>query len=301
MNLLSESNAFLPQPGHPKTTKEVVIFLIIAFLFSWVICLIVLLSLPPDFKTGDVVAVEKLFGNMPMLFGTGPFIAAIIVTGIYHGRHGINTLLKSVVRWRVAPKWYLAALILPVISQWIGTLFWSLIYHHALTLPTPGDHLSSWLQITFISALYFVTEELGWRGFLLPRVLSHQKWIPSAFIVGLIWAIWHYPLWIFSYWATSGSWQHASVMVMSTTIICVGLSVMMTWLFARTHGSVLIAMILHGANNANMGKMYAASGEAAYQDSGFLLVQSCSLIMVTSLFLVILGSTKSITLVERFD
>jgi uncharacterized protein len=178
----------------PLIKKEIFAFLLLATLFSWSVAIYFILKMPPDFKTGNVKAVEDLFGNAPMLFGFGPFISAIICTFYFQGKSGIKDLVASVIRWKLPFYWYLMALISLIISQWIGLFVWSKYSNVALELPPPTAYLSSWLQIALISSLYFISEELGWRGYFLPRILGKYVWIKASIIVGIIWGIWHFPL-----------------------------------------------------------------------------------------------------------
>jgi membrane protease YdiL (CAAX protease family) len=86
-------------------------------------------------------------------------------------------------------------------------------------------------------------EELGWRGFALPR-LSNQLGLPLASIVlGLIWAVWHLPFFFF---------EGADKFGQSFPIYLVGvvaLSVAIAWLYWRARGSLLLVMFMHSAVN----------------------------------------------------
>ena len=178
--------------------------------------------------------------------------------------------------WRVSPWWFAAALVVPVVPQWIGLLVWSQLAGVPWTAPAPGAYLASWLQITLIGALYFVSEELGWRGFLLPRLLLQQHWLRASVTVGLIWAVWHHPYWTLSSWAMAESWEAIALSLLVSSGRAVALSVIMTWIFQRTRGSVLLAMLFHGSNNANFAKMFDAAGDAALSGPAFLAAQAAS-------------------------
>lgn len=247
----------------------------------------------PDFPTGNIEAVKNLFGSVPLLYGFGPFISAIIVTLIYGGKSGIKELFKKVIEWRVPIKWYIWALILPVIPQWIGLFLWGQLTTTEIILPSLTGYLSSWLQIALISTLYYITEELGWRGFMLPRLLSMHKWIKSSLILGMIWSIWHYPLWFTSNWATSGSLQITVLKVTASTILAIALSVMVTWIFKNTKGSILLAMFFHGSSQANLTKMHSAAGNLSLSGSSFILVEAVTL-SVMVLLLILVSRTQTI-------
>ena len=86
-------------------------------------------------------------------------------------------------------------------------------------------------------------EELGWRGFALPRLLKGRSALSAAIIVGVIWGVWHLPAFILA-----GTPQNN----MSFPLFMIGivaLSVLMTWAFKGTSGSVLVAALIHWAFN----------------------------------------------------
>jgi membrane protease YdiL (CAAX protease family) len=276
-------------PGEKRfLTKELTVFLILSMIISWPVVLLVIVQLPPDFKTGDIESFKNEAESLSMLFGTGPFISAIIVTLIYRGKSGLKELFRKVITWKVSVRWYVWALILPVIPQWIGLFLWAQLTDTELILPTVTGYLSSWLQIALISTAYYITEELGWRGFMLPRILSMHTWIKSSLLVGIIWSIWHYPLWIISSWATTGSLTQVVLMVTASSVFATGVAVMLTWIFKNTRGSILLAMLLHGSSQANLTKMHAAAGDSSLLGSSFIVVEAVSLSIIVVLLLVVI-------------
>jgi len=88
-------------------------------------------------------------------------------------------------------------------------------------------------------------EELGWRGYALPRLTARFGLGRASILLGLIWAVWHLPQFFIPEVDTYG--QSFFVFVLQVT----ALSVAMAWLYARTNGSLLLVMLLHAAvNNA---------------------------------------------------
>jgi membrane protease YdiL (CAAX protease family) len=288
MNIKSEMPTYTVPGEKQFLTKELIVFLIISMIISWPVVLLIIAQLPPDFKTGDIESFKNAAGSLEMLYGTGPMISAIIVSLIYRGRSGLKKLLRKVVTWKVGVRWYLWALILPVIPQWIGLFLWAQLTDTELILPTITGYLSSWLQIALISAAYYITEELGWRGFMLPRILSMHTWISSSLLVGIIWSIWHYPLWITSSWATTGSLTQIVLTVAASTVFATGTTIMLTWIFKNTRGSILLVMLLHGSSQANMMKMYAAAGDSSLLGSSFKIVVAVSISVIVVLLLAVI-------------
>lgn len=291
MNIESKMPAYAIPGGKQFLTKELTFFLILSMIISWPVVLLIIVQLPPDFKTGDIESFKTVDGSLVMLFGTGPLISAIIVTLIYRGKSGLKELFRKVITWKVSVRWYVWALILPVIPQWIGLFLWAKLTDTEIILPTVADYLSSWLRIALISAAYYITEELGWRGFMLPRILSMHTWIKSSLLVGIIWSVWHYPLWITSSVATTGSLTHVVLMVTACSVFATGVSVMLTWIFKNTRGSILLGMILHGSSQSNLTKMYTAAGDSSLLGSSFILVEAATL-SVMALLLIIVSQTN---------
>ena len=86
-------------------------------------------------------------------------------------------------------------------------------------------------------------EELGWRGFALPRLLEGRNALSAAVVLGIIWGVWHLPAFLIAGTPQSN---------MSFPILLIGavaLSVLMTWAFNGTRGSVLVAILIHWTFN----------------------------------------------------
>ena len=278
--------------GEPsQLRKETRWFLLGATLFSWPLMVPVWAKLAEGFEFGDEAAISSAFGSWLMVFGAGPMVAALAVTLRFRGIAGVGELLRRVVRWRIGLHWFLIAAFLPLIPQWLGLWTWSRVTGNPIHLVPWADYAVSWLQITVISTLYFITEELGWRGFWLPRALARTSWLRAALVVGLVWGIWHFPFWLTASWAMTGDMGQSALMACASTGRAIALSVMLTWVFRNTLGSVLPAMLLHGANNANLDKMFAAAGDISQQGPSFLVIQSIA-VMVTAAGLVAILRAK---------
>ena len=185
-----------------------------------------------------LVSVSPLWG-FPALFG--PATAAIIVAAVADGRTGLKDLLGRVVRWRVGARWYAVALGLPVI----------------LALAAAGLHLAlgarSSIEFGGLSVLNFVVfvlivgEELGWRGYALPRLLARRSALAASLILGVLWGLWHLPTFF-----VPGAPQHG-LPITAFLLLTMAYSVLFTWIYLHTGGSVLIATLFHGAINLSQG------------------------------------------------
>ena len=173
-----------------------------------------------------------------------PNIAALVVTLMISGLSGIKDLLSRLFRWRVRPWVWIAALgfhpALMLVVELIGLAFGD-------PLPTTANWhaLAAGLVYLPLIALGPLGEELGWRGFLLPRLLDQMQPLSAALILGAIWMVWHLPAFFLS-----GVPQSS----MSLPIFMIGgmaFTVFITWLFLNARQSILIAGIIpHAIANA---------------------------------------------------
>jgi hypothetical protein len=90
-------------------------------------------------------------------------------------------------------------------------------------------------------------EEIGWRGYALPRLESRFGLRSASVMLGVIWALWHLPLFFIPGLDNYG--QSFVVFALG----CTALSVAIAWLYARTNGSVLMTMLMHSAVNQTTG------------------------------------------------
>ena len=86
-------------------------------------------------------------------------------------------------------------------------------------------------------------EEIGWRGFALPKLLERHSALISSLILGALWAIWHFP-----YALTQGTFL-AEVPLHWFFINLLALSIIYTWIFNNTNGSLLLVLLFHAAGN----------------------------------------------------
>ncbi len=185
--------------------------------------------------------------RMPLLMlGTfAPSLVALGITARDEGIPGAQALLRRVLDSRVAGRWYvfaigyMAAIKLAVAVVYrLGTGSW----------PPFGDE--PWY--TIVAAIVISTpvqagEEVGWRGYALPRLAARFGLARASLVLGLLWACWHLPLFFVP---GLGNYGQSFPLFVAGGI---ALSVAMAWLYANTAGSVLLAMLMHSAVNQTMG------------------------------------------------
>ena len=221
--------------------QPLVSYFVIAFAWTWAFVIVFLILFPlPD------VIVRTTPGDF------GPLIGAVVVTAAVAGRSGLRQFLKRMIQWRVGLIWYGFA--------FLGV---PLLYIASIAL-VPGA-LGSFKApdvgaVLLYPVLYIVlmclggplTEEPGWRGFALPRL--QQRWSPlvGSIILGLLWAAWHLPNYFRPDWSTvNGGVSFSGIAVFAAATVT--FSVVLTWVYNHTGGSILMAILVHASINFSQG------------------------------------------------
>ncbi|MGC5076740.1 CPBP family intramembrane glutamic endopeptidase [Agrococcus sp. DT81.2] len=168
-------------------------------------------------------------------------VAAVSVSIWVGGKRELRALLRRITIWRAHPKWYLVALLAPAVPA-LGAIA---VHGAAGGVHDPGALVPLTAVAPLLATqilLHLLTEELGWRGFALPRLRARFGPLAASLVLGPIWAAWHIPLFLLS-----GSRQ--SYPFVGFVLLAVSITVIMTWIFDRTRGSVLIAALFHAAMN----------------------------------------------------
>lgn len=223
-----------------------VTFFFLAYLFTWSNWL------PQALNSRGITSVQ-VPGFLTLVSGYGPALAAIIVISLTSGWLGLRELFGRLLRWRVGIQWYLIALFMPAfvillaitINKWTGGVAPDF---SVATFPF-GPPETPLLQKLVILILVFTLgfdglgEEIGWRGFALPKLLEGRSALVSSLILGALWAVWHFP-----YTLTKGTFL-SEVPLYWFFINLLALSVIYTWIFNNTNGSLLLPLLFHAAGN----------------------------------------------------
>jgi membrane protease YdiL (CAAX protease family) len=181
--------------------------------------------------------------------------------------------LGKLFQWRVGLRWYVLSLGLAVgvrLAQGLLALLLGWV---------PSLQLRPWspqqfLLIGVFALIGAVMEELGWRGYALPRLLAQRPALISALVIGIPWGILHLGL------ALPGM-MNAGTPWTATVLQIIGLSVVLTWLFIQARGSLVIVILYHAGQNFFV---FLNDGLTASQDLWLLTVVT----LLLALLLVIL-------------
>src|SRR5215471_220556 len=172
-----------------------------------------------------------------------PAIVALMLTACAEGRAGVTALLQPLFHWRVGLKWYAFAIGFIAAIKLTAALIL-----RAATGAWPRFGQVAWYIM--LAATIFSTviggqagEEIGWRGYALPRLAQRFGLAGGSVLLGVIWATWHLPLFFIPGAELLG--QSFPVYLLQVT----ALSVVFAWLYWRTEGSLLLTMLLHAAIN----------------------------------------------------
>ncbi len=211
------------------------LFFLLAFAFSWSIWV------PVGAIGGDPSVLHHLAVGVA---AAGPSLAGVVCTGRDEGRRGVRRLFASLLNWRLRARWYVLSLGGPIAVALTAVAL------HRLVV---GDDVEFRLETTtvllippaLVAGLLIgsLQEELGWRGYALPRLLGRWSSVRAALVLGVAWACWHLPL----YAVDSGGQERLPLAVFLISVVAQ--SVLYTWFWVVTGGSLLIAVLLHSATN----------------------------------------------------
>jgi len=220
-------------------------FFLIAFAFSWIAWAPWVLS---EEGAGLLPFSSPLLAPVALPIGIflGPTLAAFIMTGITEGRAGTRRLLRRIVLWRVGLRWYLFAFIGVPLVMTLGAII-VLGGLASLQLLGPGYVLTYLVTFVFVAVLGGpLFEEIGWRGFALPRMQPLQGPLVGSLILVLLWALWHLPEFMVPTWAAS-SGGSSPLAIVKFVLFAITSTIILTWVFNNTKGSVLMAILVHAS------------------------------------------------------
>ena len=200
-----------------------VAFFVLAYLLTWWVY--------------PLLFVSPLIGLLGLF---GPALAAILVTGLTEGRAGVGVLLRRLVHWRVPLPWWAAALGLPALLSLVAALLYAVGWSSGVTL----GRLS---LIELVLVVLVAGEELGWRGYALPKLLDRFSPLVASVVLGVLWWLWHLPTFFIP-----GTPQYG-LSIPAFLVMTTAYSILLTWVWGPTGGSVLVATLAHGMINVSQG------------------------------------------------
>lgn len=220
--------------------KNVTLFIIITFSFSW------LLWLPSLLSSFGLFNYSLVFNGLMLIGSFGPSLAGFFLTLFGEGFEATQNLWHRCWHWH---KWYYFLVSIFLVPALFGVSFILALSIDGNT-PQGLNPLIDFKNIIYLYIIIFflggpLQEEVGWRGYLLEHLQSVYDALNSSIILGGIWGLWHFPLF---YIIGSLYVNQTFFFFVSSTII---LSILFTWLNNNTNGSILVAMTFHTSINAS--------------------------------------------------
>lgn len=263
---LKERNA------RPKmtTTQDTTRFFCLTIAISW------LLQLPLILKYFGL-NVPGFLISLVYLSVAGPAVAAFFLTYRQSGIGGIRDLLRRLFDWRQRWQWYLFALIVVIAVRLLALGMLQLGPYEK-----PAAHFLPRQEVLVIFLVWMLLvplEEFGWRGLALPQLLTRRSALSAAMIVGFWWGLWHLPILVVQAQKLPGGSLTAGFPLFMFSVLLT--SVVMTWLFLRTSGSLLIATVFHAASNtANQMIIVSESANLSHAVVALLLALLLTTVLV---------------------
>jgi uncharacterized protein len=186
-----------------------------------------------------------------------PAVVAIVLTAWRDGSPGVTALLRPLFQWQVDARWYVFA-----VSYMAAIKLTVAAVHRLLAGAWPRFGVEPWYAIVAATILSTIVggqagEEIGWRGYALPRLADRFGFPLASVLLGMIWAAWHLPL----FFIAGADKQGQSFVIYALQVTA--LSVAMAWLYVHTRGSLLLMMLMHSAVNQTKDLVPSASPGAA--------------------------------------
>jgi len=221
-----------------KTVKEAYAFLALTLAFSYFVFWgpLALFKIPTISFVSDVKGPAWAIALF-LVGGFAPSLLAIILTWKKEGVSGLRLLGWRIIQFKLGWRWYRYTFLI-VIAGTAGQLITNKLLGNNFNGILFWSQLGSFLSLLILGPL---SEELGWRGYALGRLQTRWNALTSSLIVGLVWALWHLPLFMMV-----GTSQHElGLPFIGFLIKMIASSILYTWLYNNTKQSLWSAILLH--------------------------------------------------------
>ena len=178
---------------------------------------------------------------IPVVMVFIPALMAICLTALSEGKTGVRLLLSKLVQWRISIKWVIIALALAFAVRLTMSLI-ALGLGIISTIQLRPGGPASYILLAVIFFIFAIPEELGWRGYALPKLLERRSPLAAGLIVGVLWGSLHLALLL-------PGMMNAGAPELATLLGLIGGSVLFTWLYINSGGSVVLTTLFHAAQS----------------------------------------------------
>ncbi len=227
------------------TSHPLVAFFALTFALAWSIWIPVGLLAP------DLLLVAALPGAW------APTLSAVFVTAVTEGRPGLRAIAAGLKRWRIGALWYVVVLFgvafIALAATGLNAVLGGDVSPPSLPAGVPGAWWPVALPIIFLVNVFVggpLAEDVGWRGFAVPRLLRDTTGLNAGLIVGGLWALWHAPF----YFVPGAASVTGGVPFVWFAPLTVAWSVLFAWVYVNTQ-SILLPVLFHAAINTALGSL----------------------------------------------
>lgn len=256
-----------------KENKNLVLYFVLAYAISWAI------GIPLALEHQGLMA--AILPNWAHYFVSyGPLLSAVIVTLATEGKPGLKKLGERMTQWKVRPIWWVVALS-PLVIGAVAALVLVLVTGKPISIADLGT-------VNFLPplglgalALWLVTfgigEEVGWRGYALPRLQKNRSALSATLILATLWALWHLPQFFYLF--------DPSIAIGWVIGLFAG-AIVFTWLFNSASGSILLVAVWHGCFN------FISASDAG---NGVLAAVVSTIVMVWAVVVILWFKSKNLS------
>jgi CAAX protease family protein len=233
-----------PLKRHPLLT-----YFVLVYVLAWAFWIPLALLGPFSYAAMYNPLLHPVAFGLAISAGCTPSLLGILLTGLFSGKSGLLELFGRLGRVRVPLRWYAVVLLL-LPALWLIALGIPAL----LGLATITFTWSTFTALGNIPVAGF-GEELGWRGFALPRLQARRPALSASLLLGVLWGLWHLP------------WRIALGLPVTATglvqfIICYPLmltawTVLFTWVYNNTRGSLFLMVLFHAFANISLNTFWS--------------------------------------------
>ena len=259
-------------------------FFLLTFAYSWLIWI-------PSVLDGIGIALPfRVAGYSIVVVVIGafaPMLAGITLVARNTGWKGARAFLGQALNFRFKPIFLVVALALPLLvhaaSHYLAIAVGLDIAPTLFPADMPVAPLV--LAIPYFFLMLFIgggQEEFGWRGYAQEPLQEQMGVLPASLVIGLIWGIWHLPLWFMA-----GD-LHSSYSFLAFVVMTISISIVYAWLFNSSGKKLILVMFFHAMNNTAAPLLPFLHGKEGQPESAYWIYATINVIvgMIFAYFIV---------------
>jgi membrane protease YdiL (CAAX protease family) len=221
-----------------KAAKEAYVFLGLTLAFSFFVFWgpLALFKVPTISFVSDVKGPTWAI-SLYIIGGFVPSLLAVFLTWKSEGGSGLRKLGQRIIQFKFGWRWYVYIFLIVIVGT-VGLLTINRLLGNTFDGNLFLAQLGSFLPLLILGPL---SEEIGWRGYALGRLQTRWNALTSSLMIGLVWALWHLPLFMM----VGTSQYESGIPFISFLVLLVSSSVLYTWLYNNTQPSLWSAILLH--------------------------------------------------------